>query len=125
MLVETQPSVLDRARVGPPADAGARWRRLALGFLLPAALATAWEFAVRAGLSDGRLVPPPSRIYATFVDLARAGDLVRHAAATLLRVAAGFGIGVAAGTLLGAVSGYWGLARSLLDPTLQALRAIP
>src|SRR5262249_24561564 len=124
MLVETKPSALDRALAGPPAD-GARWRRLALGFLLPAALAAAWEFAVRAGLSDGRLVPPPSRIYATFVDLARAGDVVRHAAATLLRVAAGFGIGVAAGTLLGAVCGYWGLARSLLDPTLQALRAIP
>jgi sulfonate transport system permease protein len=29
------------------------------------------------------------------------------------------------GTLLGAVSGYWGLARRLLDPTVQALRAIP
>src|SRR5262249_19157206 len=121
----TQPSVPDRALAGPPADAVARWRRRALGFLLPTALAAAWEFAVRVGLSDGRLVPPPSRTYATFVDLARAGDLVRHAAATLLRVAAGFGIGVAAGTLLGAVCGYWGLARSLLDPTLQALRAIP
>ena len=27
--------------------------------------------------------------------------------------------------MLGAVSGYWGLARRLLDPTVQALRAIP
>jgi len=124
MLVETQPSLPDRA-LAAPGDPAAPWRRLALGFLLPAALAAGWEFAVRVGLSDGRLVPPPSRIYATFVDLARAGDLVRHAVATLLRVAAGFGIGVAAGTLLGAVAGYWGLARSLLDPTLQALRAIP
>jgi sulfonate transport system permease protein len=40
-------------------------------------------------------------------------------------VFAGFGIGVVAGTLLGAVSGYWDLARRLLDPTVQALRAIP
>ena len=30
-----------------------------------------------------------------------------------------------AGTLFGAISGYWGLARQLLDPTVQALRAIP
>ena len=37
----------------------------------------------------------------------------------------GFGLGVVAGTLLGAISGYWGLARRLLDPTLQALRAMP
>src|ERR1019366_7757893 len=27
--------------------------------------------------------------------------------------------------LLGAISGYWSLARRLLDPTVQALRAIP
>jgi sulfonate transport system permease protein len=40
-------------------------------------------------------------------------------------VFAGFGLGVLAGTLLGAVSGYWSLARRLLDPTVQALRAIP
>ncbi len=45
--------------------------------------------------------------------------------ATLTRVAAGFGLGVAAGTALGAISGYWELARRLLDPTVQALRAIP
>ena len=49
----------------------------------------------------------------------------RHAAATLSRVAAGFGLGVVAGTLLGAIAGYSALARRLLDPTLQALRAIP
>ena len=45
--------------------------------------------------------------------------------ATLTRVVAGFGLGVIAGTLFGAISGYWGLARQLLDPTVQALRAIP
>ena len=45
--------------------------------------------------------------------------------ATLTRVVAGFGLGVIAGTLFGAISGYWGLARRLLDPTVQALRAIP
>src|ERR1700694_5566045 len=45
--------------------------------------------------------------------------------ATLTRVIAGFGLGVISGTVLGAISGYWGLARRLLDPTVQALRAIP
>jgi sulfonate transport system permease protein len=37
----------------------------------------------------------------------------------------GFGLGVAAGTLLGAIAGYSALTRTLVDPTLQALRAIP
>ena len=49
----------------------------------------------------------------------------RHALATLLRVAAGFGFGVVAGTVAGAITGYSALVQRLLDPTLQALRAIP
>ncbi|WP_436200880.1 ABC transporter permease [Astrobacterium formosum] len=122
MLVETEAPAADLAQ---PVDAFAGVRRFALGLLIPLALALAWEAAVRAGLTDGRLVPPPSRIYETFVGLAASGELPRHAAATILRVALGFGLGVAAGTLAGAVAGYWALARVLMDPTLQALRAIP
>lgn len=102
-----------------------RWLRPALGLVLPVGLAVLWELAVWVGLSDGRLVPPPSVIYATFVELARSGELTRHTLATVARVAAGFGLGVAAGTLLGAIAGYSALARRLMDPTLQALRAIP
>jgi sulfonate transport system permease protein len=64
-------------------------------------------------------------VFATIAELARSGELARHITATLTRVLAGFGFGVIVGTLLGAVSGYWGLARRLLDPTVQALRAIP
>jgi len=103
----------------------ARWARPALGLLLPVGLALAWELTVRAGYSDGRLVPPPSRIYEEFAELARSGELLRHVVATLLRVAVGFGLGTIAGTLFGALAGYSGLARRLLDPSLQALRAVP
>jgi sulfonate transport system permease protein len=92
---------------------------------LPVGLALGWELAVRAGLSDGRLVPPPSVIYATFVELASTGELQRHALATLARVAAGFGLGVGTGTVAGAITGYSIFARRLFDPSLQALRAIP
>ncbi len=103
----------------------ARFAGPALGLLLPVGLALAWELTVRMGWSDGRLVPPPSRIWQTLVELAATGELQRHTLATVLRVAAGFGIGVAAGTTLGAITGYSALLRRLFDPTLQALRAIP
>jgi sulfonate transport system permease protein len=99
--------------------------RLALGLALPLGIAILWELAVRAGWSDGRLVPPPSRIFATLADLARSGELWTHLAATSLRVAAGFAAGAAAGVVLGALTGTLPLVRKLLDPTLQALRAIP
>ncbi|KJC51742.1 ABC transporter permease [Bradyrhizobium sp. LTSP885] len=110
-----------------PRAVSARWRhaRPALGLLLPVAVALGWELVVHLGWSNGRLVPPPSKIFATIVELARTGELSRHILATLWRVGAGFALGVVAGTILGAISGYWGLARRLLDPTVQALRAIP
>jgi sulfonate transport system permease protein len=111
-----------------PATPAARLRRLArplLGLALPLLLAGGWELVVWLGWSNGRLVPPPSRIFATIIDLARTGELVRHISVTLARVGIGFGLGVAAGTLMGGICGYWSLARRLIDPSVQALRAIP
>ena len=102
-----------------------RLTRPLLGLLLPLSLALAWELAVWGGWSNGRLVPPPSKVFTTIAELARSGELTRHIVATLSRVGIGFGFGVAAGTLLGGICGYWGLARRLVDPTIQALRAIP
>jgi sulfonate transport system permease protein len=102
-----------------------RWARPALGLLLPVTLAAVWELIVRMGWSSGRLAPPPSVIFATFVDLARTGDLQRNTLVTLARVAAGFGIGVVVATIVGAATGYSATLRRLLDPSLQALRAIP
>ena len=102
-----------------------RYARPMLGLLLPLIVALGWELIVWLGWSNGRLVPPPSRVFATLADLARSGELIHHIAATLWRVGLGFAFGVVAGTLLGAISGYWSLARRLLDPTVQALRAIP
>jgi sulfonate transport system permease protein len=137
MSVETSPVVasgevrgnaaapMDAPVAGEPPRSHGQVRRWLLGLALPVGLAVGWELAVRAGLSDGRLMPPPSRIFETFHELWRTGELTRHVVATLLRVAAGFGFGVIAGTLLGAVAGYSSLARSLVDPTLQGLRAIP
>jgi sulfonate transport system permease protein len=107
------------------ADVSATVQRLVLALALPVGLAVAWELAVRAGLSDGRLMPPPTRIWQEFEELARNGELWRHMAATLLRVAVGFGLGTAAGTILGALAGYSWITRRLIDPTLQGLRAVP
>ena len=118
-----------------PAEAAAterapsrRWSRLArpaMGLLLPVVLGAAWEFIVRMGWATGRLAPPPSVIFQTFVELAKSGELQRHTLVTLGRVGAGFGIGVAAATIIGAISGYSPTVRRLIDPSIQGLRAIP
>lgn len=96
-----------------------------IGLILPLALAVGWELAVAFKLSDGRLLPTPSKVILTLADLAKKGELLDHVLATLQRVGLGFVFGVGAGTLVGAVSGYWTPVRRVLDPTLQALRNIP
>jgi sulfonate transport system permease protein len=99
--------------------------RALYGLILPLSGAVLWEIAVRAGWSDGRLVPPPSRIFEEFAELWHGGELFRHIAATLTRIAAGFAFGAIAATVLGGIAGYSAVVRTLLDPTLQAMRAIP
>src|SRR5437870_12208073 len=67
MSVEAKPTAAEGAAVrAPSVETSARIRRIVIGLALPVGLAAAWEIAVRAGLSDGRLVPPPSRIYLEF-----------------------------------------------------------
>ncbi len=114
----------DDGRPAPPARSG-RHRTLVLALVLPVGLALGWEAAVAVGLSNGRLMPPPSRVFATLAELARSGELGTHALATGLRVMVGFALGVAAGTVLGAAAGYFRWFRDLADPTLQGLRSIP
>lgn len=123
------------AATAPPSGAAAgavsavfgRWPATGglIALILPVSLAFGWEAAVAAGLAEGRLLPPPSQILATFYELATSGELFGHVLATLGRVLVGFVCGVAAGTAFGALTGYSALARRLLDPSLQALRNIP
>ena len=95
------------------------------GLILPLALGAGWELAVQAGVVEGRLVPPPSKIAEALSELTLSGELWTHVQATSLRVFVGFLAGTLAGTILGAIVGYSLAVRQLLDPTLQALRAIP
>jgi sulfonate transport system permease protein len=99
--------------------------RFAIGLILPLAAAILYEAAARLGYVEARLLPPPSRIAATLWSLAATDELWTHIAATMLRIAVGFVLGAVAGILLGALTGASETASRLLDPTVQALRAIP
>jgi sulfonate transport system permease protein len=96
-----------------------------LGLVLPVTAGLLYEAAFRAGLVQARLLPPPSRIFTTLWKLAESGELKTHVLATTWRVGMGFGLGALVGMVLGALTGASRNARRLLDPTLQALRAIP
>lgn len=120
-LVESGPSAVSEALP----RAGRRVPGWVLGLLLPLALGIGLEAAVWLGFAQGRLLPPPSRIGATLAELMASGEWFRHAGVTLARVAVGFALGAVAGILLGAVSGALPFVRRLIDPSIQALRAVP
>lgn len=95
------------------------------GWLLPLTLVALWELISRLGLVAPNLLPAPTTVLQTILDMARSGDLFRHIGITLYRVALGFVIGTLVATVLGALTGYSRTAQAYLDPLLQALRNIP
>lgn len=96
-----------------------------IGFIIPIVLGLLWEGAVDFGLAAGRLMPPPSVLWHAAVALARSGELWTHVAATMTRIGLGFLFGALAGTVVGVLTGASRFLRQLLDPSIQALRAIP
>jgi len=104
---------------------GAAIARGSQGWILPAILLLMWEVAVRAGWIARNLLPPPSELLDTLRELAFRGQLYEHIAASTLRVFAGFAIGAILAALAGALVGLSRRAEALIDPTFQALRAIP
>lgn len=95
------------------------------GWLLPIALVAVWELVSRLGMVAPNLLPAPTTVLQTILDMARSGELFRHIGITLYRVALGFVMGTLAATVLGALTGYSRTAHAYLDPLLQALRNIP
>lgn len=98
--------------------------RALLGLLLPSTVLAGVELGARAGWIPSNLLPAPTQILETLADLGARG-LLGHIGASTLRVAAGFGVGAALAVLLGAAVGLNRRVEALLDPTFQALRAIP
>jgi sulfonate transport system permease protein len=112
-------------QINRPSGAGNSGWRFPLGLVLPLLLGLVLELGVRHGFVEGRLAPPPSRIWSTFRELLVSGEWFSHALATGFRVGIGFIIGASAGILLGAASGALPGFRRLIDPSVQALRAVP
>lgn len=128
------PSAADAAELAHAASAaqakvvfalrGQRARRLLLALLLPVTALLAIELSVRGGLVPAHMLPPPTQVLETLRELGAQG-LLGHIGASTLRVAAGFASGALLAILLGAIVGLNRHAEAILDPTFQALRAIP
>jgi NitT/TauT family transport system permease protein/taurine transport system permease protein len=68
------------------------------------------------------LLPPPTKVLRTAVPMLASAELLRHAGASLGRIAVGFVLGSVIGVVLGLVMGRLALAADLLDPPTQFFR---
>jgi taurine transport system permease protein len=111
------------------------WMRAAgLPVLSLLAFFVMWQFAAASGIWNQTFVPYPSTVWRAFLDVSTEHDGVRgyagyllweHLYMTLRRVLAGVVIGVALGVLLGLLMGSIPWVRSILEPWLTFLRALP
>ena len=95
------------------------------GWAVPLALLLGLETLVRSGILPAHQMPAPTQVAQTLFNLAVSGELLRHINASLLRVAAGFLIGAGLAIVIGTWVGLSRRAEAYLEPTFQALRAIP
>jgi ABC-type nitrate/sulfonate/bicarbonate transport system permease component len=103
---------------------GQRQRALLAGASIAGAVLI-WALLTAAGWVDRVLLPSPLEVAKSLLESLRDGSLLRHVAASLLRVIEGFAIALVAAVPLGIAMGISRVVRGILEPLLELLRPIP
>lgn len=108
-------------------DESPGWRVAVLGAAGVLAALALWEGAAAAGLVKAAFFPPPSRLLATVLAMARDGDtvLLTDIAVSAKRVLVGFLLSAAAGVPLGLLMGASRTVKALFDPLVSLIRPLP
>ena len=93
-------------------------------FLLVALIAL-WEIGAELGWIDSFIMSSPSRIFNTVSNLYSDGELFLHLGTTCLETVIGFLIGTLAGTLIAILLWWSEFLRTMLEPYLVVLMALP
>lgn len=138
MSVVTGIAPVESTPESPIAAVPSRWWAALSKLVLPLAsvviFIAGWQVVAWAGIWNQTFVPYPGTVWRAFIDVSTTHDgtrgyagylLIEHLYMTLRRVFAGVVIGVAIGVLLGLVMGSVGWLRSVLEPWLTFLRALP
>lgn len=117
---------------------GSPRRRRALGLVVPAVLLGAWWLCSARGIISTKLLPAPwevaeaawdfvagSRVDSLAGVVRFSGAAPEHVSASIFRWLSGYGIAVVVGLTIGLGIGLSRLVADLVDPLVQAVRAIP
>jgi sulfonate transport system permease protein len=122
----TAPRRLGRPRLGLAAPRWtARIPALLWPLVLPAIVLLAWQVATTRGWLAPQILPAPTTVAATLVDLATAGDITQNLAISLWRIVSGFAIGAGAGIVFGVALGVSPRLERYLGPSFRAVAQVP
>ena len=93
--------------------------------IVPLLLLAAWFAATASGAVKPYQFASPGAVYTEFAQLLASGALWSNVIASVERVTLGFLAGLLLAVLLGTLVGSSRLAERLIDPSLQAIRAVP
>jgi sulfonate transport system permease protein len=103
----------------------ARFRQVALAFATPLALLLLWQATAQWQWVPVQILPAPSAVFQSLVQLAASGELATNLAISLTRVGLGFVIGAAAGLTLGAAMGLSPRIDRFVRPTFLIISQVP
>ncbi|ACM20018.1 aliphatic sulfonates ABC transporter, membrane protein [Geotalea daltonii FRC-32] len=92
---------------------------------LSVAILVVWQALFQLGYIKPIILPPPSRIALTFLDLLKSGEMAKHLGISVLRVLEGFGIAALLGLSLGIAIGLSRTLDRLTDLVIQVIKPIP
>ena len=121
----SQPILADRQDASAVRRAAHLAGRTAGYLALPILVIILWQGAVELRYVRPILLPPPSRVAATFWEMTVTGQLPKHLLVSLLRVLEGFAIAGIAGLVLGVGIGLSRRLDWLTDLTVQLIKPIP
>ena len=102
----------------------ARSIKLIKALTIPVLVIVLCELLVRQGIIEPYLLPAPSSLYQSFMELAN-GELWQHVWASTWRVFVGFAIGSGLGLIFAILVGLNKHAEDFLEPTFSAIKSIP
>jgi sulfonate transport system permease protein len=107
------------------ATVGTRALWTASGLVLPLFLFAIWQYVVEHHWLAEQILPPPSLVWQSFVDLWQNGDLGANLAISLARLGWSLLIGGSAGLLLGLAMGISKSAKAYLYPSFEVVSQFP
>ncbi len=95
------------------------------GLIVPVIILTIWQLTGMSGNINTTILPLPSKLFTTLLEIIKDGSLVKNILVSLRRVFSGYLIGASLGVLLGVFMGLSKTFSKLFGMILEIIRPIP